>query len=310
MSPRVLMILTENWTLVPDRDVGGLVEMARVAEQAGVDGVMVSEHVVLGGSADAGGLPENPRAYAMPGNQDPRSAWPSSLVLLSAMAAVTTRLRLVAGAVISPLRHPLALAKDLGTLDLLSGGRLVVLPSVSWHEQEYAALGVPFRARGRILDEQLVVWERVWARSPAMFSGEHFSFHDVYVEPKAFRPGGPTLWFGGATAHPALLRRIARYGSGFNPLGQPSSQDLQRIQDALVAAGRDPGELELVGGTRAVFEDAGGVADLEHALRTIPEQADQGFTTYCVKPGQFIQSMDEYPDFCRHVVKRIDELAS
>ncbi len=99
-----------------------LVRFAVEAEQAGFDAVMVSEHVVLGPGADSDGLPSNPRDYALPGNQDPATPWPSSLVLLSAVAAVTTRLRLVAGAIIPPLRHPLLVAKDLATLDLLSRG--------------------------------------------------------------------------------------------------------------------------------------------------------------------------------------------
>ena len=67
---------------------------------------MLSEHVVLGPDAGAAGLMENPRDWAYPGNQDPSTPWPSSLILLGAIAAVTTRLRLIAGAVIAPLRHP------------------------------------------------------------------------------------------------------------------------------------------------------------------------------------------------------------
>lgn len=128
----------------PTPDVGHLARWAVAAERAGIDGVMVSEHIALGPSASANGLPQNPRDYAPPGNQDPATPWPSPLVLLSAIAAATTRIRLVAGAIISPLRHPLALAKDLATLDRLSGVRLVVLPTVSWHRDEYDALGVPF----------------------------------------------------------------------------------------------------------------------------------------------------------------------
>src|SRR6266581_2767534 len=111
--PRLLLILTENWTMRPPPDVGDLVAFAVEAEQAGIDGVMVSEHIVLGPSANAAGLPANPRDYALPGNQDPGTPWPSPVVLLGAIAAATQRLRLVAGAIISPLRHPLALAKDL-----------------------------------------------------------------------------------------------------------------------------------------------------------------------------------------------------
>src|SRR6478735_7803775 len=144
--PKLILILSENWTLVPPSDLRSLVRMARDAEDAGFDAVMVSEHVVLGSSSGKGGQPENPRDYALPENQDPRTPWPSSLVLLA--AAATERIRLVAGAVIPPLRHPLLLAKELATLDLLSGGRLVVQPTVSWHQDEYEALGVPYGERG------------------------------------------------------------------------------------------------------------------------------------------------------------------
>ena len=150
----------------PAPDVADLVTFAIEAERAGLDAVMVSEHVVLGPSANAAGRPANPRDYALPGNQDPATPWPSPLVLLSAIAAATTRIRLVAGALISPLRHPLATAKDLATLDRLSGGRLVVQPTVSWHRDEYDALGVPFGQRGEILDEQLEIWAKAWNGSP------------------------------------------------------------------------------------------------------------------------------------------------
>lgn len=147
--------------------------MAVQAEAAGIDGVMLSEHVLLGPSAGAAGVMANPRDYAATGNQPPSTAWPSSLVLLSEIAQATTRLRLVAGALIAPLRHPLLLAKELGTLDLLAQGRLVVLPTVSWHRDEYDALGVPFGERGRILDEQLQVLASAWGDYPTRHRGTH-----------------------------------------------------------------------------------------------------------------------------------------
>src|SRR4029079_18227639 len=87
-------VLSENWTLTPPRDLRALVRMAQEAEDARFDAVMVSEHVGLGRGADADGLMPNPRDYALPGNQDPAMPWPSSLVLLSAIASVTTTLRL------------------------------------------------------------------------------------------------------------------------------------------------------------------------------------------------------------------------
>ena len=93
---RLVHVLSENWTLTDPRDLRALVRMAQEAEDAGFDAVMVSEHVVLGRGADADGLMPNPRDYALPGNQDPAMPWPSSLVVLAAIAAVTTRLRLAA----------------------------------------------------------------------------------------------------------------------------------------------------------------------------------------------------------------------
>ena len=309
MRPRLVLVLSENWTLTPSRDLRALVEMAVVAEAAGFDAVMVSEHVVLGPSAGANGIMGNPRDYALPGNQDPATPWPSSLVLLSAIAAVTTRLRLAACAVIAPLRHPLMLAKELGTLDVLAQGRLVVQPTVSWHADEYEALDVPFERRGTLLDEHLAAWAALWAASPASFEGEHYAFRDVYLEPKSWRPDGPRLWLGGESVHPRLLRRIVRYGHGFHPLGRPSDEDLELLAAGLGSAGRSLDELELVGGLRPVFRDDDSPSPLEPALAQLPGLLARGFTTVCIKPSQYLDDVDRYPDWCAAVVARVEEIA-
>lgn len=308
MPPRILLILTENHTMRPEPDVADLVAFAIEAERAGLDGVMVSEHVVLGRSADAAGRPANPRDYALPGNQDPATPWPSPLVLLSAIAASTERIRLVAGALISPLRHPLTLAKDLATLDRLSGGRLVVQPTVSWHREEYDAIGVPFARRGDILDEQLRIWSLAWAGSPVSFAGTHYRFADVWVEPQPRGAGGPPLWFGGSTVHSRVVERIARYGSGFNPLGQPDDAGMAKLERALISAGRSPAEIEYVGGTRAAFPGPDQVADLDQALAAVPALMARGFTTICVKPSQFLDDAAGIGGFCRELAARTANL--
>jgi probable F420-dependent oxidoreductase len=306
--PKLVLVLSENWTITPPRDLRALVRMAVEAEDAGFDAVMVSEHIVLGPGADANGLMANPREYALPGNQDPRTPWPSSIVLLSAIAAATERLRLVAGAVIPPLRHPLVLARELGTLDLLAEGRLVVQPTVSWHEPEYAALGVPFSTRGARLDEHLAAWALLWRETPATFGGRHYAFEDVYFEPKAHRPEGPVLWFGGSSLHDRLLRRLVAYGSGFHPLGQPTDEELVRLRAAMADAGRDAAELEWVGGVRGVYPDATSVAPLAPALEQIPQQLERGFTTICIKPSQVLDDRSLHAAWCRDVVRRVEAL--
>src|SRR5260370_15074830 len=197
-APRMCLILSETWTMTCGRALPRLVRWAREAEDAGFDSVMISEHIVLGPAAGANGIMANPREYALPGNQDPATPWPSSVVLLSAIAAVTTRIRLAAGAVIAPLRHPLLIARELGSLDLLSGGRLVVQPTVSWLEDEYAALGVPFHQRGDLLDEHLAAWRGPWAGTPAPLSGQHPSLGGPHLLAQGVPPRGPRVVAGGA----------------------------------------------------------------------------------------------------------------
>jgi probable F420-dependent oxidoreductase len=306
----MVLVLSENWTMTDPRDLRSLVRMAVDAEDGGFDAIMLSEHVVLGPTAGKYGVMGNPRDYAEPGNQDPRTPWPSSLVLLAAIAAVTTRLRLFAAAIIPPLRHPLQLAKDLATLDLLCEGRLVVLPTASWHEDEYTALGVPFRERGARLDEHIEAWHAVWAPSPASFQGRFYAFEEVYVEPKPYRDGRIPLHFGSSTMHDKLVRRLVRFGAGWNPDGRAPAEHVEKLRAALAEAGRDFSELELVGSTRVTFSGPDRVADLGEALAGIPQQLAEGYTTFCIKPSQFIDDRAQLAGFCQDVIRRVEALTA
>ena len=140
-------------------------------------------------------------------------------MVLAAVAARMTTMRLVVGALISPLRHRLVTAKDLANLDQLADGRLVVLPTMSWYDEEYAARGVVFHHRGARLDEHLEIWRQAWAGSPFNFHGQHHSFDEVWLGPRCVRAQGPHLWIRGSSLHPALIRRLVNYGEGLNPLG-------------------------------------------------------------------------------------------
>lgn len=304
------MVLSENATLVESHDLGGVVELARMAEANGVHTVMISEHVVLARDSNASGPMVNPRDYAAPGNQHPHTPWPDSVVLASAVVQATTRLRVALAAVITPLRHPLLLAKQLGTLDLLAGGRLVVQPTVSWSQGEYDALGVPFRERGRILDEQLAAMHAAWTsppQQPSSHRGDHFTYGDVWVEP---RRGVPvSMWFGGQRLHDVLIERIVRYGSGFHPFGTPTPDELARLAAAMTAAGRSIDELELIGGIRGRFTGTDDVADLDEALATIPAKVAEGYRSICFKPSMFTDECDEVPEVCRRVVAALHAAA-
>ncbi|ELP68594.1 LLM class flavin-dependent oxidoreductase [Streptomyces turgidiscabies] len=310
-TPRMQLVLSENWTMTGGRvDLPLLLRWAREAEDAGFDSVMLSEHIVLGPDAGANGVMGNPRDWALPGNQDPYMPWPNSLILLGAIASVTERVRLAASAVIAPLRHPLLLARELGTLDLLSEGRLMVLPNVSWSRDEYDALGVPFTRRGRLLDEHLEIWAKLWGPSPVSHEGGNYPFENVYFEPKAYRADGPRLCFGGAGMHAAMVRRLVRHGHAFNPLGRPTAEEMGILGEAMKEAGRDLSDLEMIGGVRVEFPDDRSCADLGAALASIPEQMELGFTTFCVKPSQFTDDPDGVGAFCREVMRRVARGAS
>ena len=300
--PRLVMVLTENWSICSPRDLRALVGMAVQAEEAGIDRVMLSEHLVLGASAGAQGRPDNPREYAAPGNQDPATPWPDSIVLASAIAAATSRIEIVLGAIIAPLRHPIALAHQLAALDLLSQGRLIVQPTVSWHREEYDALGVPWSSRGARLDEHLQAWRTLWRDTPASFAGDAYSFQDVYMEPKPFRRDGPLLWFGGIRLAPYVIRRIVTYGHGFHPFGQPTSDELRPLRAELEAAGRSFSELEVVGGLRPRFDHPDRPADLATALAGAAQQLDEGYTSLCFNPSQYLSDRSELPRLCRDLV--------
>ena len=308
-SARLVLVLTENHTMVPPRDLRALVRMAQEAEDAGVDAVMLSDHLVLGPAAGAAGRPHNPRAYAAPGNQDPATPWPDSIVLMSAIAAATTRLRVVAGAIIAPLRHPILLAHQLAALDLLSEGRLVVQPTVSWHAEEYAALGVPFRRRGALLDEHLAAWKALWRDTPATYHGRHYDFADVSMEPKPYREDGPRMWFGGIDITPFMVRRLVAHGHGFHPFGQPTREQIEPIRTAMAAAGRAMEELELVGGLRPRFPGATRPADVDEAAEALPAQLAEGYTSFCFNPSQYTDDAGDVPRLCRRLVARVAMLS-
>jgi alkanesulfonate monooxygenase SsuD/methylene tetrahydromethanopterin reductase-like flavin-dependent oxidoreductase (luciferase family) len=168
---------------------------------------------------------------------------------------------------------------------------------------------VPFDARGDLLDEHLAAWEGLWRDTPATFRGRHHRFSDVFLEPKPFRPEGPTLWLGGSTLHPRLLRRIVRYAHGFHPLGSPTPEELGRLRTAMAAAGRDLPALEMVGGIRGTFPDPDRPADLGQALASVPGQLARGFTSICFKPSQFVDDPRAIGALCRDIVRRVEAMA-
>jgi probable F420-dependent oxidoreductase len=217
------------------------------AEALGFHSVVIADHVVFPVRI-ASKYP-----YTVSGAFPGEGAALEQLALTSFVAACTKKLRLVTSVMILPHRHPVLAAKTLATIDVLSRGRLTVGVGVGWLREEFQALGAPdFDRRGAASDEILRIFKTLWTRSPASFTGEFFRFDEVKCLPAPVQKPHPPIWVGGHSR--AALRRAARYGDGWHPVGAtPAAMlgpaELRVLIDELrrltKAEGRDPDTLTI-----------------------------------------------------------------
>jgi probable F420-dependent oxidoreductase len=253
--------------------IDALLMQARVADEVGVDRVVVVDHVVMGEnieSYDGGTFPTPPDGL-----------WPEPMTLLTAIAATTQRVRLATGILIAPLRRPATLAKAAATLDVVSRGRLDLGVGVGWQREEYEANGIAFDGRGDALDRTLEICRRLWQPGPAAFADGDLAFDRVWCEPRPVQPGGVPLWISGRI-HARTLRRIARYGDGWIPWGdyrRDVTSGMGPIREALAEAGRDPAGFQVRGGLRLVV-DGNGAVDAEQTVAPMPELFAAGVTDF------------------------------
>lgn len=187
------------WLPIIGEDASQLLELARSAEAAGFTGVAIADHVVI------------PRGYASkhPSGETPfdhLASFPDPLTSIAAMAAVTTRLRFLTYVYVLPMRDPFSVAKQAGTVALLSDHRLVLGVGAGWLEEEIATLGFDSRTRGRRMDEMIDVMRRFWRDGTAEFHGEFYDFGPAGMYPAPGR--SLPVWIGGRSD--AALRRAAR----------------------------------------------------------------------------------------------------
>jgi probable F420-dependent oxidoreductase len=237
----------------PFAEPAGAAEFARAAEEAGFDSLWTVEHVVVPSNYQSA-YPYDPSGK-MPGGED--FDIPDPLIWLAYVAAATSRIRLATGILILPQRNPVVLAKELATLDKLSGGRMLLGIGVGWLEEEFDAIGVPFAKRGKITDEYIAAMRALWTQEKASFHGEFADFTDCIMRPRPVQATVP-IHVGGHS-EPAA-RRAGRLGDGFFP-GKGSHEEIGHLFEvaraAATEAGRDPSEVEMTsGGDGAVGPNA------------------------------------------------------
>jgi probable F420-dependent oxidoreductase len=272
------------------RDLSGLLELARMADDLGIDQLAVADHLAIG-----------PRTDRYPYGHFPLPAdepWPEPLVTLAAMAGATCRIRLATGVLIAPLRPPLLLAKSAATLDVLSGGRLDLGVGVGWQEEEFTAAAIPFAERWRRLDDGLRACRALWRDAPASFASQTVRFEEIRCEPRPLQPGGPPVWLGIA-ATPRNARRMAELAHGWLPMdSRPEAlrAGLAAIRPALDAAGRDPAAFGVRAHAR-VSREKGAAPDLGRALASLPELAEAGATVVSFPLAVFARQRSEIRPF-------------
>ena len=265
----------------PDHDWPATLTLARAMDAAGVDRVAVSDHVVFGENFEAYGDPSVGGTAGGRQPTGPDGAWLEPLIVLTAIAATTSRVRLGTSILLAALRRPAVLAKQLATIDYISGGRLDVGVGVGWQREEYEACGLPFEGRGRLLDHTLEVCQTLWTEQRASYQAPELSFDGIHQMPKPVQVGGVPLWISG-TVNKAVARRITRFGSGWIPWG-PALVDLPAsiaaMKGAVREAGGDPTGLQVQGSTRVVKKDGGGI-DVAATLEPVPALVAAGVTDF------------------------------
>lgn len=258
---------------------GQVIDLAIAADAAGIDRLVLSDHVAFGEHLEAYADPK--RGGAKGGKQPtgPDGHWLDPLATIAYLAAMTSQVRFGTNILIAALRRPVTLAKEVATIDVLSGGRIDLGVGVGWQEEEYEAAGLSYRDRGALLDHTIEVCQLLWREQTASYDGSGLTFDRIHQMPKPLQPGGVPVWVSG-TVNPRAMRRLARFGSGWIPWGDDAADigaGIARMRAAVEELGRDPSALGIVGNAPMVRDIDGGL-DLAAAVATAPALVDAGVT--------------------------------
>jgi probable F420-dependent oxidoreductase len=191
----------------PTRD--HLLAVVRAAEDSGFTSLWSTDHILVGSA-----FPRYGTAY-------------ESLATLAWVAGKTERIRLGTSILVLAMRNAILAAKQIATIDSLSGGRVVIGVGAGWNEEEYRMLGADFKRRGRVLDESIRTMRALWTEERPAFSGDVYRFADTLFDPKPAQSGGPPIWIGGNSD--AALSRTARLGDAWHADEVPPDEFAVRV---------------------------------------------------------------------------------
>lgn len=279
--------------------VRDLVRHAILAEALGFYDVDAPDHVLMTKSLD-----DHPGGKWL-GRE---TMWADPIVVLSAIAAVTSHLRLTTSVWVLPLRPAAVAAKAAATLDNLCGGRLRLGVGAGWLRAEFNAVGLPYLGRTKRLEDSIGACRALWTQSPAYFDSETVTLDEVWCHPKPVHPGGIPVLIGGPPT-PEVAHRIAKLGEGWNPEGSHRSrlaEGVGYIRSAVEDAGRDPDKLIIrCPAAEDVVRAAYRHRDAAALLTEIAELGKLGVTDVKIYASGVASSFEEVEDVMTWISKAL-----
>jgi probable F420-dependent oxidoreductase len=219
-----------------------LVRFAQQAEELGFYCLTVADHVIVPRDISV------PYPYTVDGKYPGTGYHLETLMTMGFLAGATKRIRFVTSVMILPYRNPIVTAKMLASLDVLSGGRVIIGAGVGWMKEEFENLKAPpYEERGKVTDEYIRAFRELWSSDNPTFNGKHCQFSNIVFLPKPVQKPGIPIWIGGHSKQ--ALRRAGELGDGWHPIGgvptiplepEDVKKDYAALAEYATRAGRDP----------------------------------------------------------------------
>ena len=199
-----------------DRSIDETIAEAQLAEASGFDSCFFGEH-----------------------HQDRDGFLPSPLIVATAVAARTQRLRVGTSVILLPLHHPVHVAEDVITLDLVSKGRVIPGVGIGYQPSDFRAFGIPMEHRMTLFEESVEIMRKCWTGEPFSFRGKHYTLEDVQIRPRPYQRPAPPLWIGASV--PSAVRRAGRLADAFVATPSTNLANTKALVDTYTAAAREAG---------------------------------------------------------------------
>ena len=285
------------------------VEIARMADRAGLHAVAVGEHVALGSD-----LSNYPYEGGLRHGEGGRKPYLEPVVLHGAFAAATSQIRLTHCVMLAPLRPAVLLAKQLATVDVLSGGRCEPAFGTGWSRDEYASLNVDYGKRRQILRDTLAACRALWGHQPASFESETVSFQGLFQMPQPVQKRIPILL--GVKANEKNAALVADLCDGWET-GPDDSRSLDKLREgsqiyreAFAKAGRDPGELMVRSALPRFMTKDESRFDLERMFSQVPALREVGVTEFTVGVTGRLEGPFSSMDAIQRFIEEVAALAA